>query len=148
MIFQYDWGTPFYSASIYLRYDILRKPLGLNFGVSDLIKERHAFHFGLFDECFNIIACLYLIPEKKYVHLKQMAVDEKYQGKGFGREIILVIEKYVLWLGYDLIYLHARASALGFYEKMGYEKISDVFEEVGIQHYKMKKKINIFQKTY
>jgi len=148
MIFQYDWGTPFYSSSIDLRNAVLRKPLGLKFEPNELVKERYAFHFGLFNDCFSIIACLYLIPEKKYLHLKQMAVIEKLQGKGFGKQLILEVEKEIYYFGYNTILLHARATALGFYKKMGYKIISDKFEEVGIAHYKMRKKIKFFKKTH
>ena len=34
-------------------------------------------------------------------------------------------------------YLHAQVQVVGFYEKIGFEKIGDIFDEVGIMHYKM-----------
>jgi predicted GNAT family N-acyltransferase len=35
--------------------------------------------------------------------------------------------------------MHARKSAVGFYEKLGYEIEGDEFEEVTIPHYEMQK---------
>ena len=36
-----------------------------------------------------------------------------------------------------LIYLHAQVDVIPFYEKIGFIKEGDQFEEAGIQHYKM-----------
>jgi len=35
--------------------------------------------------------------------------------------------------------LNARKTAVGFYEKLGYEKIGEEFPEINIPHYKMRK---------
>jgi predicted GNAT family N-acyltransferase len=37
--------------------------------------------------------------------------------------------------------MHARKTASGFYEKLGYKVASDEFEEVTIPHYVMQKKL-------
>ena len=37
------------------------------------------------------------------------------------------------------IVLNARKTAVGFYEKLGYERKGDMFTEVGIAHFKMHK---------
>ncbi len=141
MILQYDWGTPLYDLSIDLRYKILREPLGLKFDKDSLEKETNCLHFGVFGECYNILACLYLVPEKEGLHLKQMAVDTPFQRKGLGKKLIDDVENTMLCLGFDSIFMHARKTAIGFYEKLGYTKIGEEFEEVGIPHYKMLKKI-------
>ncbi len=141
MILQYDWGTALYDLSVDLRFRVLRKPLGLKFNKEILEREINCFHFGIFDECYNILACLYLIPEEEGLHLKQMAVDTLFQRKGLGRKLIDDVENTMLYMGYNSIFMHARNTAVGFYEKLGYTKIGKEFEEVGIHHYKMVKKI-------
>ncbi len=148
MIFQYKWGTPQYAQSIALRTDILRKPLGLVFEIKDILEEIKSLHFGFFDECYSILACLYLKPLNNFMLLKQMAVKDTVQGKGIGRALILEAESVVLMLGYKQIQLHARETAIGFYEKLGYKIISEKFEEIGITHFKMEKKIKNCKKTY
>ena len=40
-------------------------------------------------------------------------------------------------------YLHAQKQVIEFYEKVGFIKIGNLFEEAGIQHYKMIYKENI-----
>jgi predicted GNAT family N-acyltransferase len=39
--------------------------------------------------------------------------------------------------------MHARESAVGFYEKLGYQINSDVFNEVNIPHYVMEKRLEV-----
>jgi predicted GNAT family N-acyltransferase len=43
--------------------------------------------------------------------------------------------------GYKTLTMHARKSALGFYEKLGYTVCSDEFEEVTVPHYEMEKQL-------
>jgi predicted GNAT family N-acyltransferase len=41
--------------------------------------------------------------------------------------------------GYKKLSMHARKSAIGFYQKLGYEIVGEEFEEVTIPHYEMQK---------
>jgi predicted GNAT family N-acyltransferase len=41
--------------------------------------------------------------------------------------------------GIQKIYCHARASAVPFYENLGFQTVSDQFLEVNIPHFKMQK---------
>ena len=43
--------------------------------------------------------------------------------------------------GFKKIIMHARKSAAGFYEKLGYQVCSGEFEEVTLPHYEMEKKL-------
>ena len=40
------------------------------------------------------------------------------------------------------MYCHARKNALAFYKKLDYELVGDVFIEVGLEHYKLVKKLD------
>ena len=37
----------------------------------------------------------------------------------------------------EIKYLHAQVQVVEFYEKVGFKKIGEKFDEVGIMHYKM-----------
>jgi len=43
--------------------------------------------------------------------------------------------------GYKKIIMHARKTAIGFYEKLGYTVTGNEFTEVSIPHYVMEKKL-------
>jgi len=43
--------------------------------------------------------------------------------------------------GFKVIVMHARKTAVGFYEKLGYKITSSEFEEISIPHYLMEKRL-------
>ncbi|WP_375418203.1 GNAT family N-acetyltransferase [uncultured Hymenobacter sp.] len=51
--------------------------------------------------------------------LKQVVADVRQQAPG------------------ELVYLHAQLRAVPFYERHGFARVGELFEEAGIQHYKM-----------
>lgn len=136
-----DFDTVEYKKMVHLRTNILRKPLGLNFTKKDLELDKADFLIGCFDDsCSELLACCVLTKiDEDIIKLRQMAVDEKYQGKGIGRELILFVEKFAKNKGFEQMVMNARKGAIGFYEKLGYTLVGDEFVEVTIPHYKMEK---------
>jgi predicted GNAT family N-acyltransferase len=125
-----------------LRQAVLRTPLGLNLMDEDLTLERSWIKIGGFDSDQNLLACLMLTPiNDTTLKLRQMAVDPNYQQIGFGKQIVVFAEVYALMHKYTCITLHARQSAIPFYEKLNYKIVSESFLEVGLPHFKMEKKI-------
>jgi predicted GNAT family N-acyltransferase len=41
--------------------------------------------------------------------------------------------------GFESFLLHSQTQAAGFYERLGYERFGDEFDEAGIPHVKMRK---------
>ena len=70
-----------------------------------------------------------------------MATAEKVRGKGYGIQLVKALEEYAAKNGMTSILLHSRHYAAGFYEKLGYKIRSDVFQEVGMDHFAMEKEI-------
>jgi ribosomal protein S18 acetylase RimI-like enzyme len=70
-----------------------------------------------------------------------MAVKDDIQGKGIGASIISFAESVAVDKGFDFIIMHARDTAIGFYEKFGYKVTGDVFYEVNLPHHLMEKKL-------
>lgn len=66
-------------------------------------------------------------PKVPY-RLRGMATDPALQGHGLGRKIIEAAEVELLKRGCDLLWFNARVSAEGFYKKLGYTAIEEVFE--------------------
>ncbi len=136
-------GTDAYEASLNLRHEILRVPIGMDLfdgSYDDLSNEARYYHFGAFDEDGNLIASVLGIPTSpQEVRIKQMAVAESVQNLGVGKRLFMAFEAYLLNLGFQSFILHARISAHGFYLNMGYEIQGDIFQEVGLDHYKMHK---------
>lgn len=128
-----------YLLALLLRYHILRIPLGLTFSKSDLEKDIHDIHIGLF-EGDTILATLILTDTNNHtIKMRQVAVDTPYQSLGLGKELVGYAEQYARAKGYVLIHCHARDTAREFYIKAGYKIVGEGFKEVGIPHYYMEK---------
>jgi predicted GNAT family N-acyltransferase len=79
--------------------------------------------------------------DQSSVRLRQMAVGANLQGKGIGRVLMHFAENIARDRKYNRLTMHARKSAVGFYEKSGYHICSDEFTEVTIPHYIMEKNL-------
>ncbi len=134
-----DYGSPEYHQMVDLRRVILRKPLGLDFTDDDLEKEKEDVLIGVFEDDKLEGCCLLTTIEDKTFRLRQMAVTAGLQGKGIGRVLLVFAENVARDMGYKKMTMHARTSALGFYEKLGYKTSGDEFFEVTIPHYVMEK---------
>ncbi len=136
-----DYETKEYKQMVDLRLLILRAPLGLTFTREDLEREKDDILLGCFDEEELEGCCLLTEVEPGTVKLRQMAVLDGLQGKGIGRALMNFAESVARDAGYKKLTMHARKSALGFYEKLGYSVCSDEFIEVTVPHYIMEKKL-------
>ena len=136
-----EHGSGEYEETVALRDEVLRKPLGLSYDPAELAGEKDSFHLA-FREGLELVACLVLKPvDERCIKMRQLAVRESSQGKGFGRELVNYAESFAKGRGYAEIVLHARETARGFYEKSGYETEGDSFTEVGLPHLFMLKKL-------
>ena len=136
-----EHGSGEYEETVALRHQVLRKPLGLSYEPAELAGEKDSFHFAL-REGTELVACLVLKPlDERCIKMRQLAVRENVQGKGFGRELVNYAESFAKGRGNEEIVLHARETARGFYEKLGYEAEGDSFTEVGLRHLIMRKKL-------
>ena len=130
-----------YQAMCALRHEVLRKPLGLDLYREDLAREKDQGLFGMFDGA-ELIACVIVVHQAEdAVKLRQMAVKSGYAGQGVGRVLLRALESRLLAQGVRRLSLHARAGAIGFYEKLGYQCRGEPFIEVGIPHRLMEKHI-------
>jgi len=134
-----DHGTKEYQQMVTLRNDILRKPLGLSFDKDELDKEKDDILMGAFEDEKLLGCCLLTRVDPYTVRLRQMAVPNNMQGKGVGRALMIFAENIARDLGYRKLCMHARKTAVGFYQKLGYSITGEEFTEVTIPHYIMEK---------
>lgn len=136
-----DHGSKEYKQMVELRYNMLRKPLGLEFDNEELEREKDDILIGCFEDDHLEGCCLLTEMNPTTVRLRQMAVTSGLQGKGFGRVLLQFAENIARDRGYKKITMHARKTALGFYEKLGYKIVGEEFREVTIPHFVMEKKL-------
>jgi GNAT superfamily N-acetyltransferase len=110
--------------------------------------DNSGFHLGAFKGA-ELVSIATFFPEDYAgmgiggYRLRGMATLSAEQGKGYGAVLIkFALEKLIL-TGASYLWCNARASAVGFYQKLGFEIISDKFDVPGIgPHYNMSIQIN------
>lgn len=128
-----------YNAARLLRWEILRKPLGLAPGTEEIPEEVNSLHLVVLDSK-KVIGSVSFCPESEIMgRMYQMAMSEEYQGRGFGRKLLCTLEKRLEKKGIHHVYLFARKEVEGFYQQMGYQPEGPLIEKIGIPHRLMKK---------
>ena len=98
--------------------------------------EEESTHFLVTDNNKAIATARHRKTEKGY-KLERFAVLKSERGKGYGNLVLNAILKDLKDFP-GLIYMHAQEQVLPFYEKIGFKKQGEIFEEAGIMHYKMR----------
>ncbi|MFY8003313.1 MAG: GNAT family N-acetyltransferase, partial [Chitinophagaceae bacterium] len=83
-----DYGTEEYNQMVELRFQILRKPLGLTFTKEHLAKDADSILLGCFDDDEIEGCCMISKIDDTTARLRQMAVKDGLQGKGIGRVLM------------------------------------------------------------
>lgn len=137
-IFPIEFATPEYDEAVALRYEVLRKPLGLEFLPEQLAAEWSDIHLAAFDTSGKMVAILLLTPvNDQEVKMRQVAVATEQQGRGLGAALVAQSEELARSMNFNKMTLHARETAVPFYLRLGYEKVGDLFKEVSIPHIAM-----------
>ena len=97
--------------------------------------EEVSTHFLLIDDNTAVATARYR-QTKNGIKMERFAVLKEKRGKGYG---LLILNHMIADLSNNKLvkYLHAQIQVVGFYEKVGFKKIGEQFDEVGIMHYKM-----------
>ncbi|MDX2424799.1 MAG: GNAT family N-acetyltransferase [Cycloclasticus sp.] len=95
-------------------------------------------HFIAFDAEQKAIATARMSDDGKF---GRMAVLKPYRGQGVGRLLLEAVCQQAISMGIHSIYCHAQTGATGFYQKNGFLTQGEAFEEAGISHIKMHKKL-------
>ena len=138
---QIDRGTREYEQMVALRYQILRQPLGLGFTEEELQAEKDNILIAAFDDENMLGCCMLTSINNQTLKIRQMAVQNNLQGKGIGASLMSFVENLARDKGYRNLVMHARDTAIGFYEKFGYKVLGEQFIEVGLPHHLMAKSL-------
>lgn len=137
------WGDQLYHSAVALRSAVLRHPLGMEFTQSELDLESDQHHFVAIDQQNQVLGCVSILPlQPDIAKIRQMAVAENSRGQGIGRALIAEVESWLTANQFRQIRLHARQTAIGFYERLGYTASGPVFIEVRIPHRSMEKTLS------
>lgn len=136
------YGSAEYDASFALRLRVLRQPLGLTPGPEERAEEARLIHLGAFEGA-RLVGCLMLHDHGSgAVRMRQVAIDFDRQGAGVGKQLVQFSEDVARRRGFQKMVLHARESAVPFYDRLGYTRHGEPFIEVTIPHLAMEKELH------
>ena len=79
----------------------------------------------LLDDGYPIATARFFEKSKNCVIIGRVVVLPEYRGQGLGYRVLQEAERWIRELGYSEIEADSRTNAVGFYEKNGYQRISD-----------------------
>lgn len=124
-----------------MRHPVLRNGLRLESCAFDRDEDSKTIHLGAYLEN-KAIGVLTLLPNRKDVQLRGMAVLTHHQGQGIGKQLLAKAEALVIDLEHNSVWMNARLIAIPFYASCGYKKQGDMFRlPYGGDHFKMTKNL-------
>lgn len=86
------------------------------------------------------LATARIYPYADGVHkLQRIAVLKSQRGKKLGERLMTEMENHAKKYGIKRLILGAQNSAIGFYQKCGYQVFGDGYDEEGVAHHNMQK---------
>lgn len=121
-----------------LRYDTFVVERGVPEDIEFDGKDGEFLHFTLWEND-EVVACLRANENGKLLHMGRFAVKKELRKNGYGRILMQELLKYAKENGFLGVELSAVKTAVGFYEKQGFETEGDYYLETGVPHIYMKK---------
>ena len=138
---EFGFNSDEYRNELELRDKVLRKPLGMNLYDENLEADKNDVHIGAFINKRMVGVLILTGLNSNDIKMRQVAVDDVFRAMKIGTEMVRFAEEYSKKKGYSTMLLNARKTAVAFYEKLGYKKMSGEFLEINIPHYKMSKNL-------
>ena len=100
--------------------------------------DEPSWHALAFAEDGTPVATGRLLPDG---HIGRMAVLKSARGTGVGALVLDALMKKAEELGYPELVLNAQSHAAPFYARVGFAQAGEEFEEAGIPHIEMRKRL-------
>lgn len=81
--------------------------------------------------------CARILPGKGYAKIGRVCVLAQARGTGLGAALMQAAIAEIRRQGYPQAKLGAQVHALGFYERLGFHPVGEVFDDAGIPHREM-----------
>ena len=102
--------------------------------------EKDALHFIGYVDQLPVVA-----SRLRFVNgdgkLERICVLKEHRNSAYGKQIIQLMENHIRQRELKTAILNAQVHAIGFYEKLGYIEVSEPFQDAGIPHVTMSKRL-------
>ena len=121
-------------------YDVRRIVFIIEQGVDPSIEfdehEADSAHFLLLKDKRPVGSSRYRWVGRS-IKVERLAVLKEERGKGYGSFILERMLEEMLTLKPNNIFIHSQTAVAGFYQRFGFRRSGDEFEEANIEHIKM-----------
>ncbi|MBL7942607.1 MAG: GNAT family N-acetyltransferase [Flavobacteriales bacterium] len=110
--------------------------------VIDIDQREDAIHLGCYDgERLVSVGSLFRMSSPKLQHgfqyrLRAMATHPDYHGKHAGFALVSEAKSVLSKMGTEVLWCDARLRAVGFYEKLGFQQLDEIYEVPNIGPHK------------
>ncbi|WP_160062685.1 GNAT family N-acetyltransferase [Psychromonas sp. L1A2] len=102
--------------------------------------DEQALHFAVMgSQQIVCVASLYI--DNNTARLRKFATLSAFQSKGVGSFMINYLIDNLKQQGINYLWFDARESALGFYQRFGFDKMGELFYKSDIAYYRMSKSL-------
>ncbi|MBI4866916.1 MAG: GNAT family N-acetyltransferase [Candidatus Wallbacteria bacterium] len=133
-------GKPGFERAIALRTEVFVREQQVPEEIEHDEHDDTAVH-ALATVSGTVVATGRLVVEGGTARIGRMAVARERRGSGLGRAILQLLLAEARRMGLPAARLHAQTHARNFYAREGFRECSEVFQEAGIDHVEMEKRL-------
>lgn len=136
-----NWNSEEYWAGIDLRNKLLKTSAGKEW-IQDLpLNEEKDTHVAAMIDGIVVGTLLLSKKSQTIAQIKQVAINEDYQGFGIGKKLLQFAEKIAELMAFQTVILTGRKQAWGFYDHFGYQSVGHAYSDGQVTLKKFKKRI-------
>jgi predicted GNAT family N-acyltransferase len=138
-----SYNSQEYQQACQLRYELFFAEHGLPWNAVQDERQANYFHAAILKQN-SVVAYGQLVPQDNRMYqIRQMVVKPDNQGQNFGSRILLFLMEQAQQEGAIALTLNARTTAIGFYQKFGFQTHGKRFPSstTGILHITMNRKL-------
>lgn len=122
-----------------LRKEVFCDELGVPLALERDEFDEISAHVLILDESGEPVATGRLFPDYEGFHIGRICVKKSRRGEGFGDMVLrMLLSRAANTVPDADIVLSARMDAAGWYEKFGFEKEGEMYDDAGFPHIKMR----------
>lgn len=104
--------------------------------------DDEATHFVAYDGTAAVGAARLRELDPRTGKVERVSVRESHRGEGWGRRLVAAVETEACERGLSTLVLHAQTDVEAFYQRLGYRTVGAEFEEAGMPHVEMEKRLS------
>lgn len=136
-----DATSPLMSGVFALRHDVFVVEQAVPVELEIDEHDPTATHLVALRDNGRIIGTLRILDEDGVAKVGRVAVQADQRRGGTGRRLMQAAEHHARQKGFREMVLHAQVAVTSFYLRQGYATEGDVFDDAGIPHISMRKRL-------